>query len=212
MRLQILGDSIDEFHLGGIERARRLKSCATVLPLQPLHRVGSRAVARQLPPGSPSGRDDDRRGRRSASASTRSRTGDSCARRLRDGAARRNRARSAGCLGRTTGSRRRARRSRRPGRSGTARRRTGRRRASNRRVRFRGSPGPTDAISRDGNRARMSRICAASVGDETDSVRMRMPAPASGCCAVTAARIAPRNADHGRMSPRFVSVCARSGS
>ena len=49
----------------------------------------------------------------------------------------------------------------------------------------------------DGKRARRSRICAASVGELTDSVRMRRPAPLSGCCAVSAARIAPRNADHG---------------
>jgi len=41
---------------------------------------------------------------------------------------------------------------------------------------------------------------------------MRNPAPFVACCAVVAVRIAPMNADHGRISPSLDTVCIRSGS
>ena len=66
----------------------------------------------------------------------------------------------------------------------------------------RGSPGPTGASARRGSGASSSRICAASVGEVTVSVRSRSPAPpCTPAAPSSAARIAPRNAAHGRISP-----------
>src|SRR5213079_676732 len=48
--------------------------------------------------------------------------------------------------------------------------------------------------------------------ESVNSVRIRMPPPFSACCAVSRARMVPRKADQGRISPMFVSVCERSGS
>ena len=72
---------------------------------------------------------------------------------------------------------------------------------------------PLDPLRLRDSASRSSSIWAASVGEATVSVRMRMPgAPASPAARSARSRIAPMNAPNGRISPRFVSDCERSGS
>ena len=217
MSLQIFRDRVDPFLDG---RSEALPTCLTsrltCLPPRP-HRptaptaraIGARdclhfaRLCRQPVIGARAG------GRRHRS---RPRRAGSCDRPAPAGGARRSRARISSSPRRRRGSRRRAPGRRRPDRSGTARRRIRRRRAS----RLPRALSRLAGIPLMPLRRRISREEVANLrGERRRADRFGedpQAAPLSGACAVSAARMAPRNADHGRISPTLVSVWERSGS